>query len=722
MTAQPKRVAGIASDSSPAGAQPTPTPTPEARPPGSSPDTAPAGAGAEATPGAQAGAPGAQPPGGTNTSGFHAAHPARHHVESNPTGKRLTMLSLTALGIVYGDIGTSPLYALQQCFMAKEHAVAVTTANVYGVLSLIVWLLILVVAIKYIVFIMRADNRGEGGILALMALILQQERRRTDSKRRFILVSLGLFGAALLYGDGIITPAISVLSAVEGLRVATPAFERYIVPLSMVVLFALFMVQRLGTGRVGTAFGPIMALWFVTIAALGVREIVKEPRILLALNPWHGVVFFSANGKVGFLALGAVVLAVTGAEALYADMGHFGKRPIRLAWFTLVLPALLLNYMGQGALILRDPQAASNPFYLLAPHFLLIPLVVLATLAAVIASQALISGAFSLTQQAVQLGYSPRVTILHTSRSEAGQIFIPEVSQLLMVGCLLLVISFRSSERLGAAYGIAVTGTMAITSILFGVVTRSRWNWSLGHIIPITLVFLAIDLSLFSANVIKIEYGGWVPIVIAIGVFTLMSTWKKGRTLLNQALHAGALPLDLFLGDVGRRKPMRVPGTAVFMTSSNDGVPVVLLHHLKHNKVLHEQVILMSVVTQEIPEIKSVERVSVEKLEHGFYRITARYGFMETPNVPEILQRARETGVKAKQNETTFYLGRERIIIADGEQKPGTRRAPDTAHLPRMATWRKKLFVVMSRNARSATEFFGIPPNRVVELGAQVEF
>jgi KUP system potassium uptake protein len=699
MTAQPKRATEIAGDTSPAGGEAQPAPEPD-RPPELA------------------------PPNATNTSGFHApAVPPRHHVETNPTGKRLGLLSLTALGIVYGDIGTSPLYALQQCFMAKEHAVAVTTENVYGVLSLIVWLLILVVAVKYIVFIMRADNRGEGGILALMALILQQERRRADSKRRIILISLGLFGAALLYGDGIITPAISVLSAVEGLHIATPAFDGYIVPLSVIVLITLFMAQRFGTGRVGTAFGPIMALWFVTIATLGAIEIVKEPRILLALNPWHGVIFFVANGKVGFLALGAVVLAVTGAEALYADMGHFGKRPIRIAWFSLVLPALLINYMGQGALILREPHAAANPFYLLAPRAMLLPLVVLATLAAVIASQALISGAFSLTQQAVQLGYSPRVTILHTSRSEAGQIFIPEISQILMVGCVLLVLTFRSSERLGAAYGIAVTGTMAITSVLFAVVARSRWNWSLGHIIPITVGFIAIDLSLFAANIIKIEYGGWVPIVIAIGVFTLMSTWKKGRALLNHALHAGALPLDLFLGDVGRRKPPRVPGTAVFMTSSNDGVPVVLLHHLKHNKVLHEQVILMSVVTHEIPEIKSIERVSVEKLEHGFYRITARYGFMETPNVPEILQRARETGVKAKPNETTFYLGRERVIIADGgEQKPGTRRAPDDSRLPGMARWRKKLFIVMSRNARSATEFFGIPPNRVVELGAQVEF
>ncbi|HEX4683666.1 MAG TPA: potassium transporter Kup [Gemmatimonadaceae bacterium] len=648
--------------------------------------------------------------------------PQRHQVDRNPTGKRLAFLSLTALGIVYGDIGTSPLYALQQCFMTKT-GLAPNVENVFGVLSLIVWLLVLVVAVKYIAFIMRADNRGEGGILALMALILQQERRRSDSKRRLFLITLGLFGAALLYGDGIITPAMSVLSAVEGLKVVTPALNPYtVVTLAAVILFALFAVQKFGTGRVGTAFGPIMALWFTTIAALGAAEIIHEPRILFALNPVHGVRFFILNGRIGFLALGAVVLAVTGAEALYADMGHFGKRPIRVAWFSLVLPALLINYLGQGALLLRTPTAVSNPFFLLAPRAILFPLVVLATLAAVIASQALISGAFSLTQQAVQLGYSPRVTILHTSAREAGQIYIPEISKLMMVGCLLLVVFFQSSESLGAAYGVAVTGTMAITSLLFSVVARGRWNWSLMHVIPITIVFLAIDLALFSANVIKIEYGGWVPLAIAIVVYTLLSTWKKGRILLNKALHAGALPLDLFLGDVARKKPPRVPGTAVFMTSSNDGVPVVLLHHLKHNKMLHEQVILMSVVTSEIPEIKSNDRLSVESLEHGFYRITARYGFMETPNVPEILQRARESGIKAKPNDTTFYLGRERIILATGEHRPGTRRAPDDVVVPRMWRWRKKIFVLMSRNARSATEFFGIPPNRVVELGAQVEF
>jgi len=659
----------------------------------------------------------------STASGFHAALPLRHPVEASPTGKRLGFLSLTALGIVYGDIGTSPLYAIRQCFDATEYGLTVSTGNVYGVLSLVIWLLILVVAVKYIVFIMRADNRGEGGILALLALLLQHERRATDKWPRWLLISLGLFGAALLYGDGIITPAISVLSAVEGLEVVAPHLGvTVIVGLSVIILTALFAVQRFGTARVVTAFGPMMALWFVTIAILGTMEIVREPRILSALNPSHAVRFFAANGRAGFLALGAVVLAVTGAEALYADMGHFGKRPIRLAWFGLVLPSLMLNYFGQGALILRDPTAVSNPFFKLAPAALLIPLVIIATIAAVVASQALISGAFSLTRQSVQLGYTPRVTIVHTSKDEAGQIYIPEINTALMVGCLLLVVAFKGSTALGAAYGIAVTGTMAITSILFYVVARPRWHWPVWQIASLTAVFLAIDVTLFAANVIKIEHGGWVPVAIAIGVYTLMSTWKKGRILLTEALHSGDLPLDLFLADVGRRKPMRVSGTAVFMTSSPDGVPVVLLHHLKHNKVLHEQVILMSVITQEVPEIDASHRVHVDHLAHGFSRVTARYGFMESPDVPEILERARDAGLKARPSETTFYLGRERIVVASGRQKPGTRRAPEGKGLPRMWRWRKKLFIVMARNARSATEFFGIPPNRVVELGAQVEF
>jgi KUP system potassium uptake protein len=672
-----------------------------------------------------------EPPPGA--SGFFAAvRPHRQGPGARPRGRRLAGLSLIALGIVFGDIGTSPLYALRQCF-DPEYGLEASQLNVYGVLSLIVWLLILVVSIKYIVFIMRADNRGEGGILALLALLLQQERRAADRRRRVFLIALGLFGAALLYGDGIITPAISVLGAVEGVQVVHPHLpESIIVVLALVILLALFVFQRFGTARIGGTFGPLMLLWFVVIAVLGAREIAREPRVLFALNPWYGLQFFVANGKTGFLVLGAVVLAVTGAEALYADMGHFGKRPIRLSWFGLVFPSLLLNYFGQGALVLRDPSAASNPFFLLAQGAMLWPLVIIATMAAVIASQALISGAFSLTQQSVQLGYSPRVTIVHTSHSQVGQIYIPEVNNALMVGCLLLVVAFRNSTALGAAYGIAVTGTMAITSVLFYVVARSRWNWSLAHIATLTAAFLFVDLSLLSANAIKFEHGGWVPVAIATGVFTLMSTWKKGRLMLNDVLHAGSLPLSLFLDDVERRKPPRVQGTAVFMTSSAEGVPVVLLHHLKHNKVLHEQVVLMSILTEEVPEVDEDVRVSVERLEQGFYRVTARYGFMETPDVPEVLTIAKAQGLRARALDTTFYLGRERIIIAerkrgrDASPSPGVRRAPapsEGAPRPmRLARWRKRLFVVMSRNARSATEFFGIPPNRVVELGAQVEF
>ncbi|MDB4907648.1 MAG: kup [Gemmatimonadetes bacterium] len=676
-----------------------------------------------------------RPTGGENTAPLRTTTgevipvrlpPERQHVEANPQGKRLALLTLTAMGVVYGDIGTSPLYALRECFKG-EYGLLPTQANVYGILSLIVWALLLIVSVKYIVFIMRADNRGEGGILALLALLLQQTRRDEDLQRRMLLIGLGLFGAALLYGDGVITPAISVLSAVEGMQVAIPALsENIVVIVTILVLLLLFGFQYKGTAMVGRFFGPVMALWFLVIATLGVRELVHEPQIMSALNPIWAVRFFVNHGVGGFLVLGAVVLAVTGAEALYADMGHFGKKPIRMAWFAMVLPCLLLNYFGQGALLLRDPKAAENPFYLLAPAALVIPLTLLATMAAIIASQALISGAFSLTQQSVQLGYSPRVTIVHTSMEEAGQIYIPEINKLLRAGCILLVFMFRNSSALSAAYGIAVTGTMAITSILYYVVARQRWEWPLWKIGALTSLFLFVDFAFFGANLVKIEHGGWVPVLMALGVYTLMSTWKRGRVMLTRILTSGSLPLDLFLGDVERRKPHRVAGTAVFMTSSPEGVPVVLLHHLKHNKVLHEQVVLMSILVDEVPEVPAEQRVSAERLEHGFWRVMARYGFMQTPDVNEILSVARVQGLKARPSETTFYLGRERIIVLDRKQKgrEGARRAPDVPEAQKieMARWRKKLFVLMSRNARSATEFFGIPPNRVVELGAQVEF
>jgi KUP system potassium uptake protein len=632
--------------------------------------------------------------------------PLRHHVESRPTGRRLAILSLTALGVVYGDIGTSPLYAVKEAFK-PEYGLAMNATNVYGLLGLIVWALILVVSVKYVAFILRADNKGEGGVLALLALVLQRQHRTADRRRRAILIALGLFGGAFLYGDGIITPAISVLSAVEGLEVAAPALQHVVVPLAFFIIAALFYYQHKGTARVGRLFGWVMLAWFISIAVLGLREIMREPHTLLALNPWYAIRFFIDHPTSSFLVLGAVVLVMTGGEALYADMGHFGRRPIRIVWFGLVLPALLLNYFGQGALLLRHPAAIENPFYLLAPKMLQIPLLLIATSAAVVASQALISGAFSLTQQAVQLGYTPRVSIIHTSAQEAGQIYVPEVNKALAIGTLVLVTAFGSATALGATYGVALTGTMAITTILFAYVTRQRWGWSKWKSGAFLAFFLAIDLTFFAANLLKVPHGGWVPLAVAGGVYILMSTWKKGRELLNRILKQGSLPMDLFLADVAKRKPHRVAGTAIFMTSASEGAPVVLLHHLKHNKVLHEQVVLMSVQTLEVPEVPRDRRLSIHELGHGFFRVVARFGFMETPNIPQILAICSQRGLAMRPNETSFFLGRERLIV--GGSFP-------------MARWRKKLFVFLSRNARSATEYFGIPPNRVVELGAQIEF
>ena len=628
------------------------------------------------------------------------------HIEANPHGRRLAVLTLTALGIVYGDIGTSPLYTLREAF-ASEYGLIPNVANVYGILSLIVWSLILVVAVKYLVFILRADNRGEGGVLAMLALLLQRQHRAEQRTHRTVLILLGVFGTALLYGDGIITPAISVLGAIEGLEVATPALQPFVVAATIAVLFALFMFQRFGTSRVGKTFGPITLLWFVTIGTLGLLEIAREPSILSAANPVYAVRFFADHGYAGFVALGAVFLAVTGAEALYADIGHFGKKPIRLAFFTLVLPALLLNYFGQGALLLRDAAAVENPFYLLAPRWFLYPLLVISTLAAIVASQALISGAFSLAQQSVQLGYCPRLTIIHTSERERGQIYVPEVNTALMVGTLLIVVGFKSAGALSAAYGIAVTGTMAITTLLFAVIARTRWNWPLWRVIALAAFFFTFDLAFLGANALKIAHGGWVPLAIAVTILVLMTTWKTGRDILAGIMRQASLPLDLLLQDMGRNPPHRVTGTAVFMSSDSMGAPVVLLHHLKHNKALHEQVVLLSVNTAEVPEVDDADRVSVLPLEHGFVRVTATYGFMETPNAPEILAMCVPHGLVTHPNQTSYYLGRERLI-PNGPAK--------------MVRWRKKVFVFMSRNAQSATQFFGLPPNRVVELGAQIEF
>ena len=616
-----------------------------------------------------------------------------------PTGRHLATLSLAALGVVYGDIGTSPLYAFRECF-SPEYGLAPTVSTVYGLLSLIVWSLILIVSVKYIVFIMRLDNHGEGGILALLALLLQR-------RRRGVLIALGLFGAALLYGDGVITPAISVLSAIEGLTVSTPQFSPYVVPSTLLTLFLLFFVQRYGTASIGTVCGPIMLIWFVLIGVLGVGEIMRGPAVLLALNPWYGVSFLIEHGLASLLVLGAVVLAVTGAEALYADMGHFGRSPIRLVWFGLVFPALVLNYFGQGALVLRVPDAVQNPFYLLAPRHLLYPLIAIATLATVVASQALISGAFSLTQQAVQLHYSPRVSIIHTSRAEVGQIYIPAVNMALLMGCLLLVLGFKSSSALAAAYGIAVTGTMAITSVLFYVIARERWQWSVWRAGALAGVFLTIDLAFFGANIVKTARGGWLPIAIATAIFLIMTTWNRGRELLQGILAQAALPLDRFIAEVRRANPPRVPGTGLFLTPTVDGAPLVLQRHLTFNKALQQEIVLLSITTEEVPEVQPAKRVTSEALTEGFYRVNARYGFMEKPDVQDIIAICRGRGMKLEVDDTTYYLGRTELLPTGPV---------------RMMRWRKRLFGVMARNASSATDFFNIPPNRVVELGARLEF
>jgi KUP system potassium uptake protein len=628
--------------------------------------------------------------------------PSRRSAAAQDTSG-LGRLTLGALGVVYGDIGTSPLYALRECFHG-QHGVAATHDNVLGVLSLIFWSLTLIISIKYILFVMRADNNGEGGILALLALVAQSPGARRKS--RASLIALGLFGAALLYGDGMITPAISVLGAVEGLGVATHIFEPYIVPVTLAILVTLFMIQSRGTERVGMLFGPVMVVWFLTIATLGVTWIVREPRVLAAFNPFHAVTFFGANGWHGFVVLGAVFLVVTGGEALYADMGHFGRRPIRLAWFSVVLPALFLNYLGQGAMILLDPATAVSPFYLTAPRWALFPLLVLATMAAIIASQALISGAFSLTRQAIQLGYSPRLDIAYTSAHHQGQIYIPQVNWTLMFATLGLVLGFRSSSALAAAYGIAVTLTMLITTMLAYLVARGAWGVRRPVAGTLALFFFLIELAFFGANLTKVMHGGWFPLVVGALVYTVLSTWKRGRALLAARMRERLYPFDRFLKDIEAYPPQRVTGTAIFMTSNLQGTPPTLLHNLQHNKVLHERVILLTVVTSDIPHVSSEQRTQVEKLGQGFYRLTLRYGFMEEPDVPDALNEASRRGFPIDLAETTFFLGVETLLA--------TRR-------PGLPLWRERLFVLIARNALRANAFFKIPPERVVELGMQVE-
>ena len=616
---------------------------------------------------------------------------------------QLAALSIAALGVVYGDIGTSPIYAMREA-LHGVHGVAPTHGNVLGLLSLILWALILVISIKYLVFVMRADNCGEGGMIALTALVTPV----TPSARRhrIVLVLLGLFGASLLYGDGMITPAISVLSAVEGLEVATPVFTPYVIAITIAILIALFWVQHRGTARIGSIFGPVMLVWFAVLAVLGVIQIVKHPAVLAAVDPSHAVRFFANNGSHGFVVLGSVFLAVTGGEALYADMGHFGVRPIRLTWFFFVLPALLLNYFGQGALVLVDPEAAAHPFFRLTPHWALIPMVVLTTFATVIASQAVISGAFSLTRQAVQLGYLPRMHIQHTSITQIGQIYIPGLNWVLMIACVGLVIGFRSSSNLAAAYGVAVTTDMVFTSILFAVVARTRWNWTLPAVIALAAAFLSVDLAFWGASLLKIPSGGWFPLVVAGAVFTIMTTWNHGRAILAERIAERTVPFDKFLAEITANPPTRVKGTAVYMVRDPHGVPHALIQNLKHNRILHERIILLAVLTEATSHIPDADRVQVEQLAPTIYRVVAHHGFAEDPGVPELLERLRAEQFDVDPAETTFFLGRETLLATN---RPG------------MAIWRERLFTVLSRNARRATVFFRLPPDRVVELGAQIE-
>jgi KUP system potassium uptake protein len=657
-------------------------------------------------------------------------HHNKHHAS-------IWILALTALGVVYGDIGTSPLYALKECFHGN-HAIQLSTGNVYGVLSLAFWSLTIVISIKYLVFVMRADNRGEGGMFALLALI-PTEHATISKQTRSIVSMAALLGASLLYGDGIITPTISVLSAIEGLEVATSTAKNITVPITCVILFFLFHVQKYGTAKIGQIFGPIMMLWFITLATLGVIHIISYPAIFAAINPMYAINFFMENGFKGFVILGSVVLCITGGEALYADMGHFGRKPIQLSWFTFVFPALLLNYFGQGALLLSNPLTVSNPFFSMVPKFLIFPMVILATAATVIASQALISGVFSITRQGIQLGFLPRLNIIHTSEEAEGQIYIPSINKLMMIACILIVIIFKQSSNLASAYGLAVTADMVLTSTVFFFVITRTWKWKLYKAIPLISFFLVFDLAYFGSNVIKFWDGGWFPFTVAMFVLNIMLIWRDGRAELGKqiksmrlkgvgtsylsALSVQALPkitsnisetpinsekdlpLDVLLGDL-LPNISRVSGTAVFMSVSIKGIPPVLLHHLKHNQVLHEQVVFLSIKSLDIPVVRK-NKFKVNEIGNGFYQIVALYGFMEIPNVPDIIKKSEEFGLKTAPESTTYYLGRETLVISP-------RRAT-------MMNWRKLIFTFMSRNAQPATSYFSIPPSRVVELGMQIE-
>ncbi|HYG85748.1 MAG TPA: potassium transporter Kup [Azospirillum sp.] len=615
---------------------------------------------------------------------------------------RLPALMLAALGIVYGDIGTSPIYTLRECF-GHTVGVPLSTSNVLGFLSLIAWALILVVTVKYVVFVMRADNRGEGGILALTALAL----RGAEGKRypRALLLAVGVFGAALFFGDGMITPAISVLSAIEGLEVMAPHLETFVVPIAIVILVGLFMMQRGGTASVGRLFGPVMVLWFLTLGVLGAYQVVQEPQVLRALSPTHAVAFVIGNGWHAFLGLGTVVLAITGAEALYADMGHLGRPAIRYAWVGFVLPALLLNYFGQGALLIRDPSALDHPFFHLVPGWGLLPMLLLATAATIIASQAMISGAFSVAREAIQIGLIPRQAIRHTSEREIGQIYIPRVNWFLLTAVILLVVGFQSSSNLAAAYGIAVMGTMTCTSLLFFTVARTLWNWPLAAALVASGLMLCIDLPFLGANLLKVPQGGWFPLLAGMAMFYLMWVWRQGRETVFRRLREAGMDVDDFLAAISRRGPHRVPGTAIFLTSEPGRIPHALLHNLKHNMVLHERVILLTVMTRDVPWVRSEHRAEVMPLGHNFHRVVLRFGFKETPNVPEGLKHCR-LGLELDPMRTSYFLGRETLV-------PSVR--------PDMSVVAERVFIVLSANALAASDFFCIPPNQAVELGTQIE-
>lgn len=624
-------------------------------------------------------------------------------LRSDTSTPQTKTLAVAALGVVYGDIGTSPLYAIKECF-AGHHAAELTPNNVLGVISLVFWSLTAVVTLKYLTFVMQADHNGEGGILALLALATKGKPPAVGLSWISLLAFVGLFGAALLYGDGVITPAISVLSAVEGLSVATNVFDPYIVPITVLILVVLFAVQKRGTGGIGRIFGLIMILWFLSIGVLGLTWVIRAPAILAALNPWHALWFLTHHGMHGFLVLGAVVLCITGGEALYADMGHFGRKPIRVAWYGLVFPALLLNYLGQGALLLRvGARALENPFYGLVPTALLYPMVAIATAATVIASQALISGSFSLTHQAVQLGYLPRMQVVHTASHTEGQIYVPVVRTLMMVASVALVLGFRASTNLAAAYGIAVTGTMAITTLLFFAVMKDRWG--LFPTLLLSLAFASFDLAFLASNLAKIPQGGWFSLGLASCIFVVMVTWRRGRLALAERIRAAVLPIEAFMTDPAIMQVNRVAGTAVFLSLNPNVVPAALLHFFKHAKVLHRLVVMLSIATDRVPEVPPNQRLELRQLDHGFCQVIAHYGFMQRPNVPEILKGCAELGVDVGPD-VSYFLSRESLRLSG---KSG------------MATWRKLLFSFLSRNAHSVTDFFGIPPGRVVELGMQVE-